>query len=158
MITNPAFKQAYLLQLLSGRALELVKSIPTSATGYIATLEVLNCHFGSQKRLLHIALKSLILYQPPAAQKHIPHSETISKNWTSLLQMTRRIQNAKKGDITSQDILCSLVQLKIHPLIATEVEKLVADKENLQLEELFTIVNGLVQARELTEVNKNFAT
>ena len=72
--------------------------------------------------------------------------------------MARRIQNAKTGGITSQDILCSLVQLKIHPLIATEVEKLVADKENLQLEELFTIVNGLVQARELTEVNKNFAT
>ena len=62
---------------------------------------------------MHISLKNLVEYLPPMINENVPLSSIFRDNWTSLLQLTRAIENASKDKVSPDDILASLVQMKL---------------------------------------------
>ena len=158
-IEDDSIKHIYLIQSLKGKALKLVSNIPASTIGLASALSILTQHFGNQKRTLHLTLKALVNYDFPLVQQNRPPSVTYRDNWSSLLTLVRGVQNAKKDGFGSDDLLASLVQMKLNPNISVEVERIISNKtEATDLEELFEIVNNLIMSHEVSECSRSFTT
>ena len=158
-IEDDSIKHNYLMQSLKGKALKLVSNIPASKIGFERAISILTQHFRNQKRTLHLTLKALVNYELPLLQCNIPSSVTYRENWSSLLTLVRGVQNAKKDGFTSDELLASLVQMKLNPNISVEVERIISNKtESTNLEELFYIVNNLIMSHEVSECSRSFTT
>ena len=158
-ITDDSIKHIYLIQSLKGKALKLVSNIPASKIGFANALSILTQHFGNQKRTLHLTLKALVHYEVPHLQANIAPSTTYRDNWSSLLTLVRGIQNAKKDGFTSEDLLTSLVQMKLNPNISVEVERIISNKTDpTSLDEMFNIINNLIMSHEVSECSRSFST
>ena len=87
--------------------------------------------------------------------KNTPVSTILRDNWTSLLQLTRAIENVSKDKVSSDEILASLVQMKLAPGLGVEVEKVVSIKDHHPtLQEIFDIVNNIICSHEISEVTR----
>ena len=158
-IEDDAIKHIYLTQSLRGKALKLVANIPASTLGYNNALSILKKQFSNQKRMLHLTLKALVNYEYPNVKYNVAPSITYRENWSSLLTLVRSVQNSKKEGFTSEDLLSSLVQMKLNPNLSVEVERIISNKtESTTLEELFDIINGLIMSHEVSECTRTFSS
>ena len=152
-VHSDAMKQAYLLQSLDKPAVDLVRNIPCSDIGYQATIKILTQNYGNMKRNIQLSIKKFVEYQPKPTTKGLPPSVAYRKNWTELLQLYRAVQNSNQGEISSEIIMKSLVELKLYPEIGIEVEEVVRHRDTTSLDALFTIISDTISSIEACEVS-----
>ena len=111
-------------------------------------------NFGNQKKLLQLSVKKLADYVPTRIPNGMMRSSGYRQNWTTLLQLTRSIQNCQRGGTTTEDILKSLVQMKLYQPVSVEVEKVLSTGESTSLDEMFTVISDVISYWEASEITR----
>ena len=104
------------------------------------------------KKNIQISIKRLVEYQPKPIQQGTATSVAYRKNWTELLSLYRSVCNSNEGQISSELIIKSLVELKLFPAVALELERITRARESTTLDELFSIISDIISSMEACEV------
>ena len=75
-----------------------------------------------------MSIKKFVEYSPKQIDRRVHLSINYRKNWTELLQLYMAVQNANQSEISSEFIIKSLIELKLYPEVAIEVEKITQER------------------------------